>query len=100
MLSSSANSDVHLAARPALSTSSAGSDEPRSRSWIFILLVGLGLLIYAPGHNAPFIYDDINSIVYDERGSVHQLWPWGPLPLQRALGTWTFQINYALHGLN
>src|SRR5262245_52227905 len=71
------------------------------RLWLPVaLIVGLGFLLYIPGHNAPFIFDDLNNIVFDDVGFVHRLWPWGPLPLHRALGTWTLQLNYALHGLN
>src|SRR5215470_14496328 len=64
------------------------------------LILGLGFLLYLPGHNAPFIFDDLNNIVFDDVGFVHRLWPWGPLPWHRAFGTWTLQLNYALHGLN
>jgi hypothetical protein len=64
-------------------------------------IIGLGWLVYLPALNAPFLFDDWIRIVVPGRNSVHQLWPWGPSPeLSRWLGTWTFQLSYAIFGLN
>jgi protein O-mannosyl-transferase len=95
-------SDLPPAAESAVTSS---GNHPRSanpsKSYLpLVLIVGLGLLIYLPAHNAPFIFDDFSNIVFDEGESVHRLWPWGPLPLHRAFGVWTLQLNYALQGLN
>jgi cytochrome c-type biogenesis protein CcmH/NrfG len=63
------------------------------------LIVGLGLAVYLPGLDAPFIFDDLPNLVAEETSHVLRLWPWGaPPPLGRCFGTWTFQLNYAIHG--
>lgn len=76
-----------------------------------VLIVAIAAL-YGPALNAPFIFDDVISIVNNE--SIRSLWPWSgsderPGPLKpakdlptagRPLVNLSFAINYRLGGLN
>ena len=69
--------------------------------WSLAAIAGIGLAIYWPALEVPFLFDDWRNIVHADISVVHRLWPWGPAPpALRGLGTWTFQLNYAWSGLD
>ena len=71
-----------------------------SNRWVLAAIVGLGWLLYWHSLDVPFLFDDWRNIVHDE-SLTHQLWPWGKMPqLGRCFGIWTFQLNFAVAGLN
>src|SRR5690242_17572867 len=79
----------------------ATAEERSFVGWSLALLLVLGALLYWSALDVPFLLDDWPNIVQAEHSHVHRLWPWGPAPrLARCLGTWTFQLNYAVSGLD
>ncbi len=62
-----------------------------------VLLVA-GLLAYSNTFNVPLLLDDVDRI--EANPAIRTLWPvWVPMSTtNRPLGTYTFAVNYALHG--
>lgn len=74
-----------------------------------ILALALTLLIYLPGLNGPFVFDDFTNIVQNSALTVHNL-DWDQLaqaalssnagPLQRPLSMLSFALNVYFGGLD
>lgn len=79
---------------------------PGAIRWRAALLVAAGFLIYANTLTAPFLFDDLNSIVNNTQ--IRDIWPLS-VPLSpprdtpvagRPIVNLTFAVNYAIHGLD
>ena len=62
------------------------------------MLIAAGLLAYSNTLDVPLLFDDVERIEANE--ALRTLWPvWVPMATtNRPLGTYTFAVNYALHG--
>ena len=65
--------------------------------WAAAAISVVGALAFAGGLDGQFVLDDFIAIPHDSQ--MHRVWPWGPIgDVNRWLGVWTFQLNYALGG--
>jgi tetratricopeptide (TPR) repeat protein len=79
--------------------SDVSSRRQPSLAWACGLIVCAGLASFWNGLRGDFVFDDFIFIKHDTL--IREVWPWGPLPdLNRWFGIWTFQWNYAVHGMD
>ena len=73
-------------------------DGSRTRAWkLAALLAVVTGVVYLNSLAAPFLFDDHSFI--SEAGPIRQLWKWDSWQcLNRAVGTWTLQLNYEWGG--
>jgi Tfp pilus assembly protein PilF len=71
-------------------------------SWRWLLIVGLGLLVYGQTFHYGFVFDDylfiVNNAFIKNFDNIHLIWK--QFPMTRFLGMYSFAFNYHLGQLN
>ena len=75
------------------------TEKSRTRLVCALIIVAVGLMVYANSFRGAFIYDDVKSIVNNP--NIRQLWPpWGILGGPRPVVNLSLAVNYAIGKLD